>query len=227
MRQRILTAGWAVLAAFALAACEGQPTDDESDDADNTVSESPAPTPKSVRYPDAELVAALPSGRVQLHGRGATARCRDMSQPCKHADEAGLAYVHASKNGDRNDVDVSVSVDRRWTAATWREEIRDCPRGKIDKPLVWHPEIQRGAYAPGERGTSRRSPTEIGAWTGFTCEKKLVYLWPKNEQSGLEHRASVVLNNGLHVVQAHAPELTLADALAREYLRRLDGGRRG
>lgn len=90
---------------------------------------------------------------------------------------------------------------------------------------MWRPEIQAGAYAPGERGTSRRRPAEIGTWIGFTCEKDSVYLWPKNEQSEMAHRASISLNNGLHIVQVHAPVLHLADTLAREYLHRLEDGR--
>lgn len=216
---------WTGLAVIALGACSGQPTDDDSGDTDSTVSESPGPTPEPVRHTDEELTSALPSGRVQLHGRRAITRCKDMSQPCKYATEAGFAYVHANKSGDPADIEVSVSVDRRWTAASWRTKVRDCPQGKIDKPLVWRPEVQAGAYAPGERGTSRRRPAEIGTWIGFTCEKDTVYLWPKNEQSEVAHRASITLNNEVHLVQVHAPELDLADALAREYLRRIEDRR--
>ncbi len=183
---------------------------------------APSPTettPAAVSYTDRQLVAALPSTAAERHGEKAQTTCLTIDQPCREGQKPGSAYVLASNKG-ANYIDVAVVVTRRSRTASTEKVTKDCPQGRYLRPLK---EISKTEYAPGQKGTSTRADFSIGAWSGFACEKDVVYLWPKRDQSEPTKLTYTFLDNGKHTIRTDGRTLEEAKALATEYLERLEG----
>lgn len=78
------------------------------------------------------------------------------------------------------------------------------------------------SYVPGERGTSRRTPFVVDTWSGFTCAKDIVRLFPEGKESERGKDFSAFLNNARHTLVIRGRTLKETEALAEEYLRRLE-----
>ena len=226
--------GLTTVAATCLVLVAGCSTDDGSPSADasSTAGSSPggsAPTstadagPSATAYTDRQLATALPTTRSELHGVTVTDRCRTLTTGCPPDGPPGWAFVTGSNSGPGS-VDLAVSVKGRWDAAVWRTAMQSCPRGAYLEPLRSTPEAGEGAYQPGEKGRSERRPWTVSTWTGFTCRKEFVFLWPGGEHSEPTVSTSAHLNNGQHLLRVEGRTLAETKALAMEYLARLNEG---
>lgn len=179
---------------------------------------SSKPTPEPTTYTAAQLAAALPRAGTELRGVKLRSECRDLTKPCPSSSEDGWAFVDATT--DPQSVQIHVQVWQTWDSGRWKDFVSACPQGEYEKPLV---EQDESAYTPGERGTSRRTKWTVGTWTGFTCQKDIVLLWPEGKRSDPTQMQYVFLNNGHHMLRAGGRSLSEAKELATEYLDRLSG----
>jgi hypothetical protein len=184
---------------------------------------APKPTethaPKS--YTDEQLVTALPRSVTQFHGVKPRSACRDLAKPCASTEEKGWGFADATD--DPQTVELSVQIWRAWKPSRWKDFVNSCPDGKYEKPLVKREEIAKGAYSPGERGTARRTAWAVAGWTGFVCEKDVVFLWPEGKHSERTHVEFAFLNNGHHMLKTDGRTLAEVKLVATEYLDRLAG----
>jgi hypothetical protein len=219
MKPRTLTP-LVVAGLLALGACSGQASPEQTNpNRPSEASASAAPSP--TRYTDRELVDALPRTSAELHEVRVREQCHTMNKPCGYNTTAGAVYVYASNHGPQK-VDLAVRVTGQWRAATWKDLVHHCPQGQYERPLRWRNDIAKGAYEPGERGTSKRTPWTVDTWEGFICEKDGVSLWPHGKQSKRHEWESVFLNNGFHMLVTEGCNLAETKALASEYLDRLE-----
>jgi len=179
--------------------------------ADATQSPAASATPTARTFNDRQLAAALPRSSAELRGLPVDAACRDLSTACPQASDPGIGYVRSGRT--------AVLVFRDWSADAWTEHLGGCPQGRYEQPLEF---TGKNSYTPGERGTSRRSDWTLGTWTGFVCEKTLVYLWPKNEHSDRTHSVYSFMNNGHHLLRVDGRSAAEARALVSGYLQRLE-----
>jgi hypothetical protein len=185
-----------------------------------TTSATSDPAAEPTRYADEQLVAALPSGRAQLHGvTDIRQECRDLSEPCNGV--RGWAMVSAGS--DPTDVELMVSVTRTYDPATIREAEAACPDGPYRQPLKWT-NREHTEYTPGERVRARRIPLALGEWEGFVCQKTGVRLWPDGETSDRGTWQVAYLTNEVHFMTTVGDTVELTEALAREYVERLSVG---
>lgn len=225
LRTILAVAVSASVAGAVLAACDSgsAPESEPADGSNASGSQSPSgePTPEPTAYDDQQLTAALPRTAAQLRAP-VTGKCLDLAKACSAAGAPGVAFVQGGDGGGPGGFDVAVHVFRGWDADAWTGHVEDCPQGKFEQPLKYTPEYGEGSYNPGERGTSRRTDWTVGSWTGFVCDKTLVYLWPKNETSERQHSVYAFLHNGHHLLRVDARTPAETRRLASEYLDRLE-----
>ncbi|MCW2814550.1 MAG: hypothetical protein JWN84_2005 [Nocardioides sp.] len=216
----------AVVAVVALAGCssdpepQGAPSDASSSQAaapTSTATSAPPEPATPTTHSDAELLAAMPDTPAELHGLPESDSCLTFARPCSAEGDDGFAYVSGSRSSD--DIAVNVSITRRYDGAQWRQVLARCPQGPYETALRT---TGADSYVPGERGTSRRTPFVIGTWSGFTCRKDFVRLFPDGEESErvVEHVGG--LHNGRHVLLSLGRTRAEVELLATEYLARLE-----
>lgn len=226
MLRRLRTILAVAVAGAVLAAC-GSASEPESAAEDSATSspeaQSPSaePTPEPTAYDDRQLTAALPSTRAELRVP-VREKCLDLAKACSSAGAPGVAFVEGGGDGGPGEFDVAVHLFRTWDADAWADRVGDCPQGKYERPLKSTPEYGEGSYNPGERGTSRRTNWTVGNWSGFVCQKNLVYLLPKNETSERHRSTYAFLHNGHHLLRVDARTPAETRRLASEYLDRLE-----
>ncbi|WP_109506955.1 hypothetical protein [Nocardioides speluncae] len=205
----------ATVACAVLAACDAAP-------APTSAPTTPAPgQADGTSYDDRQLVAALPQTMAQLRVP-VSEKCLSLSEACSSTGAPGVAYVQGGGDGSTGDFDVAVRVFRTWDAEAWADHVGACPRGRFEKPVELTPEYGEGSFLPGERGVSRRTDWAVGTWSGFVCQKSLVYLGPENRASARHRSVYALLHNGHHLLRVDGRTAAETRVLAGEYLWRLE-----
>lgn len=193
-----------------LTGCGSQPTasDEPSPSSSPSASEPPLPSP-------AQIVAALPQGKAELHGLKLDEECRDVEKGCNDAGP-GKVFVQA-----RNAKDNLVFV-YAWTVltdASWKRMVDYCPQGRYSTKREERPGT---SYVPATDGVGTREPYETGPWSGVRCKKTIRITYDDGTTQKFPDEHWIRLRRGPILIGFRGRDAAETKQLSEEYLARLD-----